>query len=62
MRKIINKYCIVLLINPRLQEIFQKNPFVTYKRNKNLLEIIAGHTIKNRKASKTHSKGKGGKC
>ena len=28
-----------------LQEIFQDNPFVAYERNKNLQEIIGGHTI-----------------
>ena len=39
MRKIISKHWNVLQINPGLEEIFQNNPFVAYKRNKNLQEI-----------------------
>ena len=46
MRKVINKYWSVLQINPELREKFQKNPFVAFKRNKNLQEIKGGHTIK----------------
>ena len=49
MHKIINKHWNVLQINLGLEEIFQNNPFVAYKRNKNLQEIIGGHTIKNGK-------------
>ena len=45
-----------------LEEIFQNNPFVAYKRNKNLQEIIGGHTIKNGKVFKAHSKSREGKC
>ena len=62
MRKIINKHWNVLQINLGLEEIFQNNPFVTYKRNKNLQEIIGGHTIKNGKVFKVHSKSTEGKC
>ena len=36
MRKIINKHWNVLQINPKLQETFQNNPSVAFKRNKNL--------------------------
>ena len=61
MRKIINKHWNVLQINPKLQETFQNNPFVAFKRNKNLQEIIGGHTIKNGKVSKAHSKNRKGK-
>ena len=39
MRKIISKDWNALQINPGLEEIFQNNPFVAYKRNKNLQEI-----------------------
>ena len=45
-----------------MEEIFQNNPFVAYKRNKNLQEIIGGHTIKNGKVFKAHSKSREGKC
>ena len=45
MRKFINKHWNVLQINPGLQEAFENNPFVAYKRNKNLQEIMGGHTI-----------------
>ena len=40
--KIINKHWNVLQINPKLQETFQNNPSVAFKRNKNLQEIIGG--------------------
>ena len=62
MRKIINKHWNVLQINPELQKTFQYNPFVVFKRNKNLQEIIGGHTIKDGKAYKAHSKNRKGKC
>ena len=56
MSKIISKHLNVLHINPQLRGTFQNNPFVAFKRNKNLLEFIVGHTIKNGKIFKTHSK------
>ena len=62
MHKIINKHWNVLQINPGLEQIFQNNLFVAYKRNKNLQEIIGGHTIKNGKVFKAHSKSREGKC
>ena len=36
MRQTIDKHWDVLQINPELQETFQNNPFVAFKRNKNL--------------------------
>ena len=62
MRKIINKHWNVLQMNPELQETFQNNPFAAFKRNKNSQEIIGGHTIKNGKVCKAHSKNRKGKC
>ena len=62
MRTIINKHWNVLQINPWLRETFQNNPFVASKRNRNLQEVIGGHTIKNGKVFKTHSKNRKGKC
>ena len=62
MRKIINEHCNVLQTNPRLEGLFQNNPFVSYKRNKNLQEIIGGHSIKNEKVFKAHSKRRERKC
>ena len=47
MSKIISKHLNVLHINPQLRGTFQNNPFVAFKRNKDLLEFIVGHTIKN---------------
>ena len=61
MRKIINKHWNNFQINSKLQETFQKNPFVAYKRNKSFQEIIGGHTIKNGKVFKVHSKNRKGK-
>ena len=52
MRKIINKHWNVLQINPELQQIFQNNQLVIFKRNKNLQEIIGGHTFKMEKCLK----------
>ena len=34
MRKIVNKHWNVLQINSKLQETFENNPFVAFKRNK----------------------------
>ena len=45
-----------------MRETFQNNPFVAFKRNKNLQEIIGGHTIKNGKVFKAHSENIKGKC
>ena len=61
MRKIINKHWNILPINPKFQETFQKDRFVAFKRNKNLQEITGGHTIKNGKVFKAHSKNRKGK-
>ena len=61
MCKIINKHWNILQINPKLQETFQNNPFVAFKRNKNLQEIIRDHTIKNGKVFKAQSKNRKGK-
>ena len=47
MRQIINKRCNILQINPEFGEAFQNNPFVTFKRSKNLQESIGSHATKN---------------
>ena len=62
MLKINSKHWNVLQINPELQEAFQNYPSVALKRNKNLQEIIEGHTIKNGKVYKAHSKNRKRKC
>ena len=62
MRNIIYKHLNVLQINSGFGEIFQNNPLVPYKRNKNLQEIIGGHTTKNGKVFKSHSKSREEKC
>ena len=49
MHKIIGKYWNIPQMNAELKETFQNNPFATFKRNKNLKEIIGDHMIKNRK-------------
>ena len=53
---------IYIYINPGLKEIFQNNPIVAYKRNKNLQEIVGRHTIKNGKVFKAHLKSREEKC
>ena len=37
-----------------MQETFQNTTFLAFKRNKNLQEIIGGHTIKNVKVFNTY--------
>ena len=37
-----------------MREIFQKTTLLAFKRNKNLQEIIGGHTIKNVKVFNTY--------
>ena len=44
------------------RNISEQSVIVAFKRNKNLQEIIGGHTIKNGKVSKAHSKNRKGKC
>ena len=44
------------------RNISEQSVIVTFKRNKNLQEIIGGHTIKNGKVYKAHSKNRKGKC
>ena len=61
MRKIIKKHWNVLQINLKLGETFQNNPFVAFKRKKNLQEIMGGHTFKNRKVFKAHKRNRNGK-
>ena len=61
MLKIINKHWNVLQINPKLQETFQNNPFVAFKRNKSFQKLLGGHVIKNGKVFKVHSKNRKGK-
>ena len=61
-QKNINKYWNVLQINPKLREAFQNKPFVVFKRNKSLQEIIGGRMIKNGNVFKTHLENKKGKC
>ena len=39
---------------PTLQKVFDKKPMITYKRNKNLGELIGGHTLQGEKVFKTH--------
>ena len=62
MCKIINKHWNVLQINLGLQETFQNNLFVAYKRYKKLQETIGDQTTKNGKVFKAHSKSREGKC
>ena len=51
---IITKNCNILQISPTLQKVFDKKPMITYKRNKNLGELIGGHTLQGRKVFNTH--------
>ena len=51
---IITKNWNILQISPTLQKVFDKKPMITHKRNKNLGELIGGHTLQGRKVFKTH--------
>ena len=37
-----------------LQKVFDKKPMITYKRNKNLGELLGGHTLQDGEVFKTH--------
>ena len=52
--KIITKNWNILEISSTLQKVFDKKPIITYKRIKNLGELIGGHTLQGGKAFKTH--------
>ena len=41
-------------ISPTRQKVFDKKPMITYKRKKNLGELIGGHTLQDRKVFKTY--------
>ena len=54
---IIPKIWSILQVPPTVQTVFDKKPMITYKRNKNLDELIGGHTVQRRqrrKVFKTH--------
>ena len=52
--KIFTKNWNILQISPTLQKVFDKKPMITYKRNKNLGELIGGHTLQDGEVFKTH--------
>ena len=52
--KIIIKNWNILQISPILQNVFHKKPMITYKRNKNLGQLIGGNTLQDGKVFKTH--------
>ena len=58
-RKIINKHWNVFQINPKLQETFQNNLFVAFKRNKtlnmNLATQVNNHYVASRLLTLAHS-------
>ena len=51
--KVITKNWNILQISPTPQKVFDKKPIITYKRNKNLGELIGGHTLQGGKVFKT---------
>ena len=61
MRKTIDKRWNALQVNAELQETFQNNPFVEFKRKKNLQEYTDVTRSKMEKF-KAHSKNRKGKC
>ena len=46
----------ILQISPTPEKVFDSKPIITYKRNKNLDELIGGHTLQGEKVLKTHFK------
>ena len=62
MFEIFSKYWNALQINLKLLKTFKNNPFVAFKRNKNLQETIGSYTIKNRKVFKIFLENRKGKC
>ena len=58
---IITKNWNILQISPTLQKVFDKKLMITYKRNKNLGELIKEHTLQGGKFFKTHLQTSNGK-
>ena len=54
MSNIITKNWNILQISPTLQNVFDKKPMITNKRNKNLGKLKGGHTLQGGKVFKTH--------
>ena len=52
----------LLQINPLLAKTFEKEPFIAYKRNKNLNELIGGNKIVNNKVFRHHPQRMDGLC
>ena len=48
-KKVIDEHWHLLQINPKLKNAFQGKPIITYKRNRNLKEIIGSNKILNNK-------------
>ena len=61
MNGIIEKNWNLLEINPRISKKFEEKPFIAYKRNPNLHQLIGGHRIEHGKVVKRTKKVQG-KC
>ena len=59
--KTIDKNWHILQIEPKLKEIFAEPPFLAFKRNKNLRDIIGGNKVFDNKIVNVKKFGKG-KC
>ena len=59
---IINKHWLLLKINPNLAKSFELKPILSFKRSKNLKNLIGGNTLINGKLKKTYKPVTIGQC
>ena len=62
MTGVVRKNWNIFQINKNLQELFQEHPITTFKRIKNLKEIVGGIRIKNDKVKKINILSRTRKC
>ena len=55
-KNVIDKHCHILSINENLRNIFDKKPFIAYRRNTNLNELIGGNRIFKNKVVRKNTK------
>ena len=60
--KVVRKYWNILSINKAFKEIFQNEPIIAFRRNKNLKELIGSSKIEHNKVKKHKNIMKKGKC
>ena len=56
LKTVIDKHSHILSINEKLQNVFDKRPFIAYRRNTILYQLIRGNLIFKNKVLRKHTK------